>query len=349
MEMNLHKVLKNCMKMECSDVYISVGNLIFGRVNFKLEPINDKILSENDVKEFILDIFGIEFLRFNELYKTFEINGIGRFAANIFKEKSYYSLIIKICAGNYLKFSEKILPDKINNLITNYKNGLVLISGPSNSGKSSTIASILNEISIKYSKYIICIERFNEIIHLNNNSIINQIEVGNDLNSYINHLNSIYIKKPDVLIVDEIKNENILQQILKCCESGILVITTICSNSVNESIEYLLELQYKLGDYYKNKLLHYLKCIINQKLILDKFGKKMSLFEVMLNNNLISNYIRENKMKNVFELMQNGLKLGMCTHDMSLIDAFKNNKISKETFLQNIINKELVVKFILNY
>lgn len=351
--MSLNEILKNAIEKKCSDVYLSVGTKIFGRINSKLQVIVDEILTQQDTMQYAEEILLNKFQELDEngdMDKSFSISGLGRFRANVFKQRNSIAIVIKIISFNSFEYDEKFfIPSKVYEFVCNVKQGLVLVTGPVGSGKSTTISSIIGKISKDYSKHIVSIESSIEILYKHNNSIVNQREIGNDTKTYLSGIEATFKEKPDILVVDNIENYDILKLILKCCEAGMLVISSIYANSVKSTIATIMEMDSKNTGYFRNNFSNVLKCIINQKIILDNENKKMCLFEIMINTPSISNCIKENKINHILPLMQNGLKLGMCTLDMSLVEAYKMCKISKSTFLQNISNREFATKIILNY
>lgn len=341
LKMDLREVLNSCIHKGCFEIYLSAGSFILGRSIKDLVKLNDSVLTSCDIEKAISYVFKEDT---NKKTDVFEIPSVGRFLADVFETSNGVSMVIKVCQ-NVNSPLKDILPKNIEEMILSLSSGLVVISGGKDSGKSTTVASLIDYITTNKAKRVVCLEKFHEIIHKNNKGLVNQVKIEGD---YIEKINSIYTQKTDILFIDEIKNEDVLKEILKCCDSGVLVITTAIAFGVIDCIENFLKMSF-MEEYYKNRLSNHLKCVINQKLVKGKKEEKLPLFEIMINNILVSNCIREGKVKNIFSLMQNGVKLGMCTHDISLIEAFKNNKIAKEVFLQNILNKELIAKFILNY
>lgn len=348
---NLNEILKNALDKNCSDIYLSVGANIFGRINSKLEVIDEKILNQNDTEFYAKEILGKDFSLLNnngEADKSFSISGLGRFRANVFKQRNSLAISIKIISLNSSKFEDLLISSKVFDFICNLQQGLVLITGTVGSGRSTTIASIVNQISRKFSKHIVTIEESIEILYKHNNSIVNQREIGSDTESYLTGIEAAFKENPDILIIDNIPNYDVMKMILRCCDAGMLVISSIYANNVKNTIDTLLEMDSN-NIYLRNNLSNIIRCIVNQKMILDKDMKKICLYEIMINTLSIANCIRENKTKHILPLMQNGVKLGMCTLDMSLVEAYKNYKISREVLLENITNKELAAKIILNY
>lgn len=351
--MNLNEILKSALDKNCSDIYLSVGASIFGRINSKLEVIHEKILNQNDTEFYAKEILDKDFNLLNnngEVDKSFSISGLGRFRANIFKQRNSLAISIKVISLSSSNFEDLdlLIPYKIFDFICNLQQGLVLITGTVGSGRSTTIASIINQISRKFSKHIVTVEESIEILYKHNNSIVNQREIGSDTESYLTGIEAAFKEKPDILVIDNIPNYEVMKMILKCCDAGMLVISSIYANNVKNTIDTLLEMDLN-NIYLRNNLSNIIRCIVNQKIILDKEMKKICLHEIMINTLSISNCIRENKIKHILPLMQNGVKLGMCTLDMSLIEAYKNYKISRNVLLENITNKELAAKIILNY
>ncbi len=349
----LDEILKNAVIKRCSDIYLSVGAKVFGRINSKLEVIFNETLRKEDTlryaKEILLDSFD-ELDKKCDMDISFSISGIGRFRSNVFKQRNSVAIAIKLVSlNNSDNMSEYFIPERVFEYISLLNKGLVLITGPSSSGKSTTIFSIIEKMSKKFPKHIITIESPIEILHQHNNSVINQREVGSDTRSYMEAIKAAFKETPDILVIDNIIDYDILKMIFKCCDAGMLVISSIYSHSVTETICNLMEMDSDNSINFKNILSNILECVVSQKIVLDNNDNKLCLFEIMFKTQSISNCIRENKLFHIETLLRNNSKLGMCTLDMALIEAYKLSKISKSIFLQNISNKELAAKIILNY
>lgn len=349
--MILNDILKIACEQGYSDMYLSVGASILGRRDSDLNVVVECTLSTEDMINYAKDILNDQFVELDvigEKYKSFSISGIGRFRANIFKQRNSIAISIKVVSID--EFNNKIgLPDDIYNYISQLNSGLVLMIGSIRSGKNLSTSYLIENISKTYSKYIITIESTIEILHKHNKSIVNQREVGTDTASYITGIESAFREKPDILVIDDIPDYQVLKLLLKCCDAGILVIATHYSNSIKATLEYLLDMDSKSNLYLRNSLSNSLRCVVNHKNILDVNDNNLYLFEFMINSPSIANCIKENNIKNIFSLISNSVKLGMYTMDMSLINAYKSGKISRSTLVQNISNKEVATKIILNY
>lgn len=349
--LSLQDILKFACNKNFSYIYLSVGANILGRVNSNLEVAFDKILNSDDLISYATEILGDKFTELFEIgekYISFSMAGIGRFKANIFKQRNSIAISIKILSKNKLN-DEIDIPNNIYNFVSQLKNGLVLIIGSINSGKNLTIANFIQKISETYSKYIITLESTIDILYKHNKSIVNQREMGTDTDSYISGIESAFRERPDILVIDDIPNYEVMKLIMKCCDAGILVISTLYSNNIQQTLESLFSMEPKDKSYFKNVFPNILKCIIYQKNIFDKNQNNLYLFEFMINIPIIANCIKENNIKNLYTLMQNNTKLGICTMDNSLIEVYKKGLISREVFVQNVSNKEIAAKIILNY
>lgn len=348
----LEELLKIAIERKCSDVHLSVGIEAIGRIDLKLEKITKEIFTQNHIIEYAKEILEDKFLEIEnigELDKSFSISGLSRFRVNIYKQRNSFAMAIRIIPFNLPTLEEFNIPNKIHNFISSLNNGLVLITGAVGSGKSTTISSIINDINSKEFKHIITIENPIEFLYKHNKSVINQREIGSDTKTYLTGIDSALRENPDILVVDNISDYETLKLVLKCSEAGILVIASMYGNSVVHTISSIFDMCDQNNNQLRIQFSNSLKCILNQRLILDVKNKRVCVSEILINTPGVSNVIKENKIKHITPLMQNGIKMGMCTLDISLIEAYKNGKISREVFLQNISNKELAAKIILNY
>lgn len=350
---NFNNILDIAINRECSDIHLSVGTVVFGRINSKLERLTSEIIGQQEIITYAKEILGD---KYDEIEKngdvdiSFSRSGLGRFRANVFKQRNSVAISIKIISILENKNEDFNFPNKIYDIISSTESGLILITGPVGSGKSTTISNIIKRISEECSKHIITIESSIEFLYKHNNSIVNQREICSDTVSYLSALEASIKENADIIFIDIIDNYDVLKMVLKCCDAGMLVISTLYANSVHDTLNNLLDMDTSnLNVNLRNSLSKLLKCIINQKIVLDNEDKNFCLFEIMINTPSIASCIRENKIKHILPLMQNGLKLGMSTLDISLVQAYKNSKISRNVLLQNISNKELATKIILNY
>lgn len=346
----LNDILKIACDNGCSDIYMSAGTNILGRIDSNLQVLVNTVLNQHDMINYAKDIMGNKFETLEntgEQYISFSILGIGRFRVNIFKQRSSIAMSIKIISMDNLE--KKIdLPSDIYNFISRLDSGLALVIGSTKHDKNLVVSSFIDRLTSTHSKYIITIESAIDILYKHNKSIVNQREIGTDTESYITGIDSALRENPDILIIDDIPNYDVLKLILKCCDAGILVIAMVYSNNIKNALEYLIDIDSKYNSYLRSSLSSLLKCVVNQRSIVGK-QETLHLFEFMINTSNIANCIKENNVKQVEALIQNSTKLGMYTLDMSLIDAYKSGKISRDTFIQNISNRELAIKIILNY
>lgn len=350
---DLKEILKFSIEKKCSYIYITVGAKIYGRINSRLEVLSNEVVNQEMITNLAQEILKDRFNQLDmsgEIHKSLSVSGLGRFKVNVFKQRNSICISLKVLPINDLKKNEKYsIPKKVSEYINKLNQGLILVTGPVMSGKSTTIAGLIQDISLNKTRYIFSVESPIEFLFTHNNSIINQREVGSDTKTYISGIECALRENVDILVVDNIESLDVLKMILKCCDSGMLVISSMYANNVNNTLEILLDMDKNNSIYLRNSLAKNLKCIINQKIIDNENNENICLYEVMINTRNIAEYIKDNKIKNIQFLMQNNLKLGMSTLDTALIEAYKSNKISRNILLKNISNKDLAIKIILNY
>lgn len=349
--MNISELLKKTIELRASDLHITVGYPPVMRINGKLVKYGEELLTPEKnlslVKQ-ILDEDKFKLLEMNgELDTSYSIAGLGRFRINVYKQRGTYGMAIRVVPLRIPTIEELGLPAIVKEL-SRKQRGLILVTGPTGSGKSTTLASMLDCINKERSCHILTLEDPIEYLHKHNKSIINQREIGSDSKNFANALRAALRQDPDVILVGEMRDLETISIAITAAETGHLVLSTLHTIGASKTIDRIIDVfpphqQQQI----KIQLSAVLEGIISQQLLprIDNEGRVLAL-EIMIATPAIRNLIREGKTHQIQTAIQTGMKFGMQTMDNSLINLFKQGLISKNTALDYAVDREFVSRFI---
>lgn len=331
----LKELLNKAIAMKASDLHLTVGLSPTVRCNGKLIGLGEEKLTISYTEKFSKEILGEkykEYLSCGEFDTSYFVEGIGRFRVNVFKQKNNDAIAIRIIDLKIPTLDELKHPIVIKDII-NKRRGLVLVTGPTGSGKSTTLAAIINEINNIREAHIITLEDPIEYLHTHNKCIINQREIGKDSRSYKSALKAILREDPDVILIGEMRDLETISIAITAAETGHLVLSTLHTVGAANTIERIIDVfpPYQQQQI-KSQLASVLEAVISQQLLINKNNNgRVAVFEIMISTPGIKNLIREGKTFQIESMIQTGSKYGMKTMDMSIYELYKNGVISKET------------------
>lgn len=352
--MNIFSILKQAIDLEASDIHIIEGAYAKARIVSKFVNLTENILSEQDIKNMVIELIGNDKLKMVQEKGQMDISYCletgERFRINIYLQRGYYSLSIRLIKKYIPSFESLNLPISLLDF-TRKKKGLVLITGPTGSGKSTTLASLIDIINNTRQNHIITLEDPIEYVHHHDKSIISQREVGRDLKNFNEGLISALRQDPDVILIGEMRDAETISIALKAAETGHLVLSTLHTVGAAKTIDRIIDsFPSNQQEQIRYQLSTVCEGIISQQLLPSKDDiKNIVATEVMIPTTAIRNLIRENKIYQIRNCIQTGLKQGMQSMDQDLIRLFKEGKISKEVVLNNCNDYEYVNRFISNY
>lgn len=340
----LDKLLVELESKNISDIHIKSGHKIYYRLNGDINFIEEsKILSSNDIIDNIRPVLNNNlnsmFLENMQIDFGFSTSSKTRYRANLYKTSSGVSLAMRIISNKVSTFEELGVPDIIKK-IASLQKGLVIISGPTGTGKSTTLNSIIDYINNNFKKHIITIEDPIEFVHSNKKCLINQREIGSDAKSFSLAIKSALREDPDIILIGEIRDKESIKECLNAAETGHLVFTTMHTQSASKSIDRIVDsCEAAEKELIRSMLSTSIQAVILQTLLKTKDGNsRVAAFEVMLGVNSVRNLIRENKIANINSIIQMGSKYGMIDMKTSIENLYKENIITKEEMDENLIN-----------
>lgn len=346
----LKDLLLKTIELKASDLHLTVGLPPMVRVNGKLGAIGKEILNNQQTKEFAMEILGKKYEEFNsvgELDLAYEIEKVGRFRVNVYKQKGNIVIALRYLTLHIPTLDELNHPRIFKDLVKK-RRGLILVTGPTGSGKSTTLAAMINEINSTRGTHIVTLEDPIEYVHHHKKSMVNQREVGVDTLSYSNGLRAVLREDPDVILVGEMRDLETISTAITAAETGHLVLSTLHTIGSAKTIDRIIDVfpphqQHQI----RTQLATVLQAVISQQLVETLDGKsRTAALEIMTMTPAIQNLIREGKTYQIDSVVQTSSKFGMKTMDMALADLYRNMKISEESAYSYAVDKEAIRKMI---
>ena len=336
----LDEILQEAVDRHASDIHITAGRPVIFRIDGDLRPLDGEKLSPEQIEELVVPLFADNDRLVETMEKTGEIDfahslyGRGRFRVNVFKQRGTLAMVMRLLPFKIPAPRELGLPASVQELCQR-KRGLVLVTGATGSGKSTTLASLINMINKTYSKHIITLEDPIEYLHRHEKSIVNQREIGDDTESYAGALRAALREDPDVILVGGMRDLETIQTAITAAETGHLVFSTLHTNSAADTINRVIDVfpphqQQQI----RVQLASVIECVISQQLLPIQTGSgRVAAFEVMMGTSAVRNLIREGKAFQIPSMIQTSKKQGMQSMDDALYNLYIGGLISAENCL----------------
>nr|MBU1328733.1 type IV pilus twitching motility protein PilT [Candidatus Omnitrophota bacterium] len=339
MAKELAQLLKEVVQKGASDLHLGALTMPHMRLDGSLISADSMVLDGASVKSLVYSILTDEqkgkFERDKELDFAFTIEGLSRFRVNVFFQRGYIGAAIRALPFKIMSFEECGLPVNIVQDFCKRQKGLVLVTGATGSGKSTSLASMINYININRGCHIITIEDPIEYVHSNKKSIINQREVGVDTHSFSQGLKHILREDPDVILIGEMRDLETIEAALVIAETGHLVFATLHTSDSAQTINRIIDVfPSRQQMQVRTQLSFVITGVLSQQLLPRKSGKgRVLAVEVLVANHAVKSMIRESKIHQVYSLIQTGQKDNMKTMNQALFELFKTGYISEEEAL----------------
>jgi len=333
-------ILKSGCELKASDVHLTVGVPPIMRINGELRKFGEQVLQPAETEKMAQSIVFSEKMwkEFNdkgELDFSYEIPGVSRFRVNVFKQRTNISLAIRIIPAAIPNIEELRLPNVMKR-IAEKQQGLVLVTGPTGSGKSTTLAAMIRYMNETMRKHIITLEDPIEYVHSHGTSIIDQREVGFDTQNFANGLRAALRQDPDVILVGEMRDLETIQTAITAAETGHLVLGTLHTSSAPATINRVIDVfPSAQQQQIRIQLASVLVSVISQRLFQtsNKRERRVAL-EILINNSAIANLVRNDKVHQIVNIMQTSRAQGMITLDNSIKQLVQEGAIAKDIALQ---------------
>lgn len=343
--MDIAELLEFSVKNKASDLHLSAGLPPMIRVDGDIRRINIPALEHKEVHALIYDIMNDKQRRdYEEFFETdfsFALPGIARFRVNAFNQERGAAAVFRTIPSKVLTLEELKAP-KFFEELTRKPRGLILVTGPTGSGKSTTLAAMVNHINANDYAHILTVEDPIEFVHDSQKSLINQREVHRDTQSFNNALRSALREDPDVILVGEMRDLETIRLALTAAETGHLVFGTLHTTSAAKTIDRIIDVfPAAEKDMIRSMLSESLQAVISQTLLKKNGGGRIAAHEIMVGTAAIRNLIREAKVAQMYSAIQTGRKEGMQTLDQNLKELVDAGLITAKAAMVKAVNKDM--------
>lgn len=344
---DITELLKFGVQSGASDLHLSAGLPPMMRVHGDVKQLNFPPLEHKDVHAMVYDIMNDHQRKFYESELecdfSYEIPNVSRFRVNAFNQSRGAAAVFRTIPTEILTLEQLQCPS-IFSEIADKPRGIVLVTGPTGSGKSTTLAAMIDYINKSRQYHILTVEDPIEFVHKSNKSLINQREVGLQTKSFANALRSALREDPDVILVGEMRDLETIRLAMTAAETGHLVFGTLHTSSAAKTIDRIVDVfPAEEKDMVRAMLSESLQAVISQTLLKLKDGSgRIAAHEIMIGTPAIRNLIRENKVAQMYSAIQTGQQYGMQTLDQCLVGLMRKGLISKEAAMEKAVNKDFI-------
>lgn len=347
----IRDILEGAVKEGASDIFIVAGLPVSWRANGKIDHMDSAKLMPSQTEQYIREIYSLAGGRsVDRLEKqgdddfSFAVQGLSRFRVNAYKQRGSLSAVVRVITFDLPEPEDIGIPERIIEF-GRLSKGLVLVTGPAGSGKSTTLACVVNEINNTQEKHIITLEDPIEYLHRHSRSIVSQREINLDTENYVTALRASLRQSPDVILLGEMRDYETIEVAMTAAETGHLVISTLHTIGAANTIDRIIDVfpanqQRQIAV----QLSMVLQAVVSQQLVPGVDGKLVPAFEIMTVNSAIRNMIRDNKVPQIDGILYSSSKPEMVSMDSSLLRLYRENQITGETALTYATNPDMMSK-----
>lgn len=349
MDLNVIDFLQKAVSSGASDMFIIAGLPASMRINGNIVHLNDTKLLPADTENIILQIYNLANNRNIETLEltgdddfSFAVPGLSRFRVSAYKQRGSFSVVVRVITFELPDPKVLGIPDYIMDF-ANFSKGLVLITGPAGSGKSTTLACLIDHINHTQSKHIITLEDPLEFLHRHDKSIVSQREINVDTESYVTALRACLRQSPDVILLGEMRDYETIHVAMTAAETGHLIFSTLHTIGAANTIDRIIDIfppnqQRQIAV----QLSMVLQAVVTQQLVPTVDDRMVPAFEIMTVTPAIRNMIRDNKIPQIDGILYSSANQNMISLDTSLVNLYKSGRISKDTALSYATNREMI-------
>ena len=347
----LEDFLRLIIEKKGSDVYIVPGAKVMSKINDQLEPLSGSKLRLTECEDLIRQIYtkadsrSMErLIRDGDDDFSFGLANFGRFRCNAFRQRGTLAAVLRVVPFDLPDAEALHIPEAVLNLSVR-KRGMALVTGPAGSGKTTTLACIIDQINQNRSGHIITLEDPIEYIHPHKNCLVTQREISNDTFDFAHALRASLRQAPDVILLGEMRDFETIQTALTAAETGHLLLSTLHTLGASKTIDRIIDVfPASQQQQVRIQLSMVLQAVVSQQLIPTLDGGIVPAFEVMLVNSAIANMIRENKTQQMDNVIYAGSSEGMISMDNDILRLYRSKRISRENALLFAINPDMLAK-----
>lgn len=349
MDLDVIDFLQKAVSSGASDMFIIAGLPASIRINGNIVHLNDTKLLPADTENIILQIYNLAGNRNIETLEltgdddfSFAVPGLSRFRVSAYKQRGSFSVVVRVITFELPDPKVLGIPDYIMDF-ANFSKGLVLITGPAGSGKSTTLACLIDHINHTQSKHIITLEDPLEFLHKHDKSIVSQREINVDTESYVTALRACLRQSPDVILLGEMRDYETIHVAMTAAETGHLIFSTLHTIGAANTIDRIIDIfppnqQRQIAV----QLSMVLQAVVTQQLVPTIDDRMVPAFEIMTVTPAIRNMIRDNKIPQIDGILYSSANQNMISLDTSLVNLYKSGRISKDTALSYATNREMI-------
>lgn len=348
--MDVRKILEEATKREASDIFIIAGRPLTYKSKGIMNTLDNQRMEPKDTFQFVSAIYTLAERNIDDFDRTgdddfsFAIPGVSRFRVSTFKQRGSYSAVIRVISFTLPHPSELGIPDAVMELADS-RSGMILVTGPAGSGKSTTLACLIDKINHEREAHIITLEDPLEFLHRHEKSIVSQREINTDTENYLTALRAALRQSPDVILLGEMRDYETINTAVTAAETGHLIFSSLHTIGAANTIDRIIDVfpasqQHQISI----QLASVLQAVVSQKLVPSVSGEMVPAFEIMVLTPAIRNLIREGKVHQIDGIIYTSAAENMIAMDSSILDLYKKGIIDRHTAISEAVNPEIMEK-----
>ena len=346
----IQRFLQLMRERGASDLHLSVGRPPALRIGGQLDPVRWRVLSDRDYEALLQPLtpepLWERFLSRGDVGFAYEVEGLARFRVNLFRHVRGAGAVLRLIPPRPLTMRQLGLPASVRKIVS-LPDGLVLVTGPTGSGKSTTLAAIVDEINRTRNLHLIAIEEPIEFVHDNIQAMISQREIGTDAETYADALRGALREDPDAILIGELRDPETIEMALTAAEAGILVFGTLHTRSAGRAIDRIIgSLPQRWQDGARSMLSGVLKGVVAQQLVPRKGGGTVAAFEVLFGSPALATLIRDRRTALVDNVIATGKSAGMIRMDDSLQELVSQDLVEPEDAIELAVDRDAMAKWV---